>query len=770
MSSSARRPAPSLREPTPARTLAESLRGWSDEAMARLFTLRPDLASPAPQDSSQVASRASTRASVMRALDDLTRLELAVVDAVVVLGHAERDELLEVVHGDPDAAGAALDHVVQMALVWASPSGLRALSGVADALRGDRSGSTSGLRPIAPHALTSAQARERVAQLSDQARALLQHVADSGGEATTGRAHTPASPDLATSPVEEVLAHGLLVPSQDGVYHLPGQVGLALRGDTTTTTARDDLPQISTTARQPAVVDRVAAGAAFECVRRTELLLDHWGVQPPGVLRSGGLAVKDLKALVTELHVDPHQAALLLEVAVAAGLLAEGHDRDGMAAWLPTHAFDAWSALPAAERWLALVRAWWESPRLPGLVGSKDANGKTRNALAPDASSVYAVEARHSALRELAAIAPGEALATGTGLPSLVERVAWLRPRRPATRSEMVVFAVQEAAALGLTGLDAAASYLTPFLEGDTQACTEALNPLLPTQVDHVLVQADLTAVAPGPLTTELARSLHLVADIESRGGATVYRFTPASVRRALDAGWSATEIHDFLARTSRTPVPQPLTYLVDDVVRTFGTVRVGHAEAFLRADDEQALTELLHHPEAAGLELRRLAPTVLISSLPLDVLLPRLRALGQSPVVEAADGTVHIARPDLQRARTARTAGRAALTRAKEAARVTAVVAAVRAGDRAAAASAGRPLTATTPVTALALLREAIEDEAHVLIAYVDNQGSTTERVVEPRRLEGGRLSAHDQRTDETRIFSVHRITAVSRIVETQD
>ena len=40
----------------------------------------------------------------------------------------------------------------------------------------------------------------------------------------------------------------------------------------------------------------------------------------------------------------------------------------------------------------------------------------------------------------------------------------------------------------------------------------------------------------------------------------------------------------------------------VADASRTFGTVRVGHAEAFLRADDEAALTEVLHHPRAASL------------------------------------------------------------------------------------------------------------------------------------------------------------------------
>ena len=126
-------------------------------------------------------------------------------------------------------------------------------------------------------------------------------------------------------------------------------------------------------------------------------------------------------------------------------------------------------------------------------------------------------------------------------------------------------------------------------------------------------------------------------------------------MRRALDVGWSAVEVHEFVASVSRTPVPQPLTYLVDDTARTFGTVRVGHAEAFLRADDETALTELLHHPKAATLGLRRIAPTVLVSSTPLDVLLPRLRDLGAAPVVEAADGTVRVARPDQLRARTPR-------------------------------------------------------------------------------------------------------------------
>src|SRR5690606_18815998 len=92
-----------------------------------------------------------------------------------------------------------------------------------------------------------------------------------------------------------------------------------------------------------------------------------------------------------------------------------------------------------------------------------------------------------------------------------------------------------------------------------------ALDAALPAPIDHVLLQADLTAIAPGPLETSLARTMSLLADVESRGGATVYRFGPATVRRALDAGLSGDDVLTLLARHSRTPVPQPLTYLVQD-------------------------------------------------------------------------------------------------------------------------------------------------------------------------------------------------------------
>jgi hypothetical protein len=458
-------------------------------------------------------------------------------------------------------------------------------------------------------------------------------------------------------------------------------------------------------------------------------------------------------------QLEERAAAFLVELSAAAGLLATWPDADGNPAWTPTEAFDSWCDEPASQRWRRLASAWLSTERLPSLVATRDEAGRARNALDPELTSRIAPETRTMTLTVLAELPRGQVLATGTGPASVVARVAWQRPRRPPSRAEQVVAALDEAAQVGLVALGGLASYGVALLAGADPG--PLLGPLLPQEVEEVLIQADLTAVAPGPLTRERARDLHLLADVESRGQATVYRFTASSVRRAFDAGWAAHEVHAFLDSVSRTPVPQPLSYLVDDAARTFGTVRVGHAEAFLRADDETALAEVLHHPRAASLGLRRIAPTVLVSTTPLDVLLPRLRELGVSPLVESVDGTLHVARPERMRARP-RTARRTEDARLEV--RLAQVVTAIRAGDRLART---RPAAATelTPIGSLAALREAVEAGGTVLIGYVDNSGVSSERIVDPVRVDGGWLTARDHRADDVRQFAVHRIRSVNPV-----
>jgi predicted DNA-binding transcriptional regulator YafY len=90
--------------------------------------------------------------------------------------------------------------------------------------------------------------------------------------------------------------------------------------------------------------------------------------------------------------------------------------------------------------------------------------------------------------------------------------------------------------------------------------------------------------------------------------------------------------------------------------------------------------------------------------------------------------------------------------------------VAAIRAGDR---AVAERPagLPALTPGDSMTALRQAVAARATVLIGYVDNHGTSSERIVDPLGLEGGRLTALDHRSEEVRTFAVHRITAVTPV-----
>ena len=99
----------------------------------------------------------------------------------------------------------------------------------------------------------------------------------------------------------------------------------------------------------------------------------------------------------------------------------------------------------------------------------------------------------------------------------------------------------------------------------------------------------------------------------------------------------------------------------------------------------------------------------------------------------------------------------------ARRTAGVSAVVTAIRAGDRAASSRPVTPQAPTNPSTALADLRDAVEAGATVVISYVDNHGTRTDRVVDPVSVEGGVLTARDHRSDDTRRFAVHRITAVS-------
>jgi hypothetical protein len=755
-------------------SLADHLRALDDEGIHRLLSLRPDLLHPVPADLGALAARSVTASSVNRALDRLDAWTLAVAEAVVVSNApVTADVLLTLLPGaSMEDVQSAVEELRDRALLWGPPDDLRVPRSVVDAFGPTPAGlgpSYVGRSSVASFAAHPERLDALLAEAPEGALQALELLTWGPPSGRLENAERPVDVATARTPVEWLLAHGLLVPNGPDSVVLPRETALALRGGRLYARTPIEAPEGQLVVQSD--VERAAAGQAFGFVRLVEGLLDHWGLEPPPVLRAGGLGVRELKRTAAVLDVDEPMVGLVAEAAFVCGLVAP--DGETPEHYAPTPEYDRWLALDTADRWAALVSGWLGTTRVSGWIGERDERDKPLAALGPDLERGAAPELRRLVLDELAALPPGSSLSVG----DLEARVAWRRPRRGARlRPDLVRWTVAEAEHLGLTGRGALSRAARVLLSSGMDGAAEALAPLLPDPLDYILLQADLTAVAPGPLESALASELGLMADVESTGGATVYRFTPASVRRALDAGRSAEDVRAFLTARSRTPVPQPLSYLVDDVARRHGVMRVGTAKAYVRCDDDTALSEVIADRRSARLRLRRLAPTVLVAAASAEELLSGLREMGYAPAAESDSGVVVIRRLDVHRTGPRRRPSPiGAEPPAPSDVMLTAAVRALRAGDRASSAARGPVVNSTlggvlprTPAAeTLALLRGALGEERAIWIGYVDSDGGVTERVVDPVRLSGGSLLAFDHRTGELRTFPVHRITGAALLAE---
>ena len=277
---------------------------------------------------------------------------------------------------------------------------------------------------------------------------------------------------------------------------------------------------------------------------------------------------------------------------------------------LPTREFDRWIRRPAVERWRRIARGWLElRPVLQPLGLQPDAHP-----LGPEADLPYAATlrrlARPAAARDRAgrtrARRPGRRGAAGTAH-------GWRGCR--CGLEQGIDWTPAEAGWLGLTALGATASLPTALTADATSAPGGARRPCSPSRWSTIIVQADLTAVAAGPLPHRLAAELRLLADRSpavaagSTGSAAARcaaPSTPAGRRSGSSAGWT---------EHSTTPIPQPLSYLVDDVARR-PRQHPGRRRRVLSdaSTIRRRLAALLAEPEAAALGLRQVGPGVLVA------------------------------------------------------------------------------------------------------------------------------------------------------------
>jgi hypothetical protein len=226
--------------------------------------------------------------------------------------------------------------------------------------------------------------------------------------------------------------------------------------------------------------------------------------------------------------------------------------------------------------------------------------------------------------------------------------------------------------------------------------------------------------------------------------------------------------------------VPQALTYLVDDTARRHGRLRSGPAESYLRCDDPTLLSEVVASRRTQTLGLRRIAPTVVISRLPMAELLDGLRTAGFAPAAEAPDGRIVVSRPETHRT-PARARPAAADPAAVRRGQLRDAVKLVRRGDESARTlrlaggaestfGAGAEGVVRSAPLILVRLQGAVRDRRRVLLGYVDQQGTSSDRIVRPTALDGGWLTAWDETAAAPRRFVLHRVTAVADVADPFD
>ncbi len=710
-------------------SFTQELRNRSDDEIKALFSLRPDLLSPVPTDVMALAARANSAPSLLRARETLDKFRLDILTAICTLD--EPISLQQITAVTAADAPRAVNSLWEIALIYRD---------------GERFRVTSNVRTIIgeyPAGLGAKSSKAFDFSALDKAPS---------GAVETLHKMVWGPPkgqiaDIKKAPpaIKWLLENNFLVPFDSQTVLLPREVAMHLREGKVFKSLEPIQPSLQGVKRSQKSSDLAAITNISTFVRWAEELGHNWSDEPPTALRSGGLGVRDLKRTAEHLGISESCAAFVAELLYIGGLIVIDSDDQ----ILPTSAFDLWLTKSIEEQWLAMVTLWLETSRVSGLIGKSDS--KNIAALGPELD-----RGGVSTLKKVILNLLKEHQEIDPAFDSIARTLSWILPTR--ANREYTEWILREAEWLGLTGQGALSTFASALISQGELGVEKAL----PKPVDHILIQADNSAIAPGPLTLELANAIGTIADIESRGGASVYRFSESSIRRGLDHGQTGDQIKDFLKKISKTPMPQPLDYLISDIAKRHGRLRIGSTTSYLRCEDEGLVKEILHDKRLENLRLRKLAPEVLISDIESIELIRLLRESGYLPAAENETGVL-IAAPKVRRAKARPKPPRViSEVGAPGEVLIASAVRALRAGERASSHSP-RDLPRTTANETVELLHKFIEERASLTIGYADSNGGVSNRLIDPLSISLGTLIARDHATGEIAQFRIPRITGVS-------
>jgi hypothetical protein len=663
--------------------LGDSLRRLTDDELAALLVARPELADPAPASINDLASRASAPYSVVAALAALDGVQRQVLDALALLGEPSSAADIAALAFEQPPVGviaSALERAKVLglcvgtqitvdgaALYSLTPAMRRTISTPFD-LRGTLSHlldryAVPDLRLIVANLGLEPRVVAKVGQIQDvvayltspQSFGELLDRAPGGAVSALVAIHDagcvvdidlrPWSRRSIDDDVAWLLSHGLLIPFGSDAAVIPREIAIALRGGSVLRAFSTTAPTVGVRegselgSRRSGIVE-LNPLAVIDTIRR---IGSTWAQETVPSLKSGGVPVKELRTTAKALGFDEASAARLIEISGVAGLLLADPFTERVG---PTAAFEEWLTSAPLDRWLHVVRAWQFSSVPVSRVVLGLRSSKVEAPLSPSYySDIDEVWRRVRVVEALASV-------DGDGAPNpedVAKRAHWHGPGRWASVGDAAEYAGELLAEMSILGVLRGGA-LSPLgraaLLGDDDAIATAAAAVFPTVVSTFTIQGDATAIAPAELDGAVASELALIGELSSSGAATVYRITETSLRRAFDLGRTTAEIVGFLTDHARPSVPQALGYLIEDVARRHGTLRVGSAASFVRSDDPALLQQVVRTKKAAKAKLRVIAPTVAVSTLTPVKLIVALRDAGFLPVQEDGTGEVVIRQP----------------------------------------------------------------------------------------------------------------------------
>lgn len=450
-------------------------------------------------------------------------------------------------------------------------------------------------------------------------------------------------------------------------------------------------------------IDRDASLAIFDVIQAlTELIfeLEQRYIREVG---KRGVGLPDVKRLAAHLSKPNEYAKQVFELAQFANLAEIEGSR-----WQLGQRAENWISWSDRERWSHLAETWLS------LLGDE-------------------------AARELLAILPAE---------SFERRLAEVYPYADSTATNRIKKVAEIANLIGLIANSQATSWLGLLSSSLPNASERAISGL-PSAAERVIIQADLTLIAPSPLPTELEISLRRFADTEQIGMASSYRLSALSVSHGLETGLAIDEIRALLLRLSAKELPQPVDYLLKEAESRFARLKVyatkSGAHSQIVSTDKILLAEIhndqrlkpfaLHFDEAGSLHSRFEAELVYFALREANFVAVRVDEKGEvmSPQKLSSKNKVSEQQKsvveDITRMREADTQG-------------------------------------TSNPDDDDLLRQiqlAIKYKAKMVIVLKTSSGEQVEYLVEPVGVANGRLRAKDRKADLERTLPLSSVVSIS-------